>query len=216
MKNLNKVISLVAGVLVLSACGSVSSSTSATGTTAANSTSAASTTTTTTTTTSNVNNLPAAGEDYIQLSGLNGGASSASLQFNTDRTLVVQISALSAPNFTLVGYTNWVEPYGCMSVNITVNGITRGSGVLQVPGVTQNNSECMNAPSSVMVDFSDVTTGDGPVTVTFSGAQYDNCRYTNPDAYGCALTAVWQNHQAAFNAAVQTDGTYLANSPEGE
>ena len=122
----------------------------------------------------------------------------------------VKVEALSAPNMIVPGYTNWVAPYGCMRVSVTVNGSTRTSKILKVAGVTQNNSECMNAPSTDTIDFSDITTGNGPVTVTFSNSEYDNCRYYNILAYGCGMVAVWQNHLIRFNSTVQVDGTYLA------
>ena len=205
--NLSKTLSLVIGVLILSACGSQSSSTLG-GTTSANSTSSSSTTSTSSGS-GNYNNQPNAASQYVQLSGNNGGAFSKTLYFQTSRTLKVKVNALSAPNLTINGYTNWVFPYGCMSVSITVNGVTRTSGVMQVPGVTQTSSQCMNAASSAVIDFSDITTGNGPITVTYNNAQYDNCRYYNPMAYGCVLSTVWQNHQVAFNTTVQTDGTYM-------
>jgi hypothetical protein len=144
----------------------------------------------------------------IQLSGNNGGAFSKVLNFSTSRTLKVKIEALSAPNLTVPGYTNWVFPYGCMRVTVTVNGSTRATQILKVSGV-QAGPECTNSPTSDTLDFSNITTGNGPVTVTISNAEYDNCRYYNPMAYGCGMSAVWQNHQVRLNATVQVDGTYM-------
>jgi hypothetical protein len=209
MKNFNsmsKAVSLVAGVLILSACGSASSRDLSTSTASSNT--SGTTTTTTTTGTGNIYNLPAAPQQRIQLSGNNGGAFSKTLNFSTSKTLKVKVEALSAPNLTINGYTNWVFPYGCMRVSVTVNGSTRSSKILKVSGSTPG-PECTDAPSSDIIDFSDITTGSGPVTVTFSNAEYDNCRYYNPMQYGCGMSAVWQNHQVALNSTVQTDGTYM-------
>ncbi len=206
MKNF-KIVSLVLSVMVLSACGSNSARDNLT-TTSANNTGSTSTTTTTTGS-GNIYNLPAAYQNQVQLSGNNGGAFSKSYTFDTSRKLRVKVEALSAPNLTVPGYTNWVFPYGCMRVTVTVNGSTRTSKILKVAGTTQATAECVNAPSTDIIDFSNVTTGSGQISVTFSNAEYDNCRYYNPMAYGCGMSAVWQNHQVRFNASVETDGTYM-------
>jgi ABC-type Fe3+-hydroxamate transport system substrate-binding protein len=205
MKKIN-LITLIMGLVVLSACGSKSSKT-------APLTSSASNTSTTPALTTqnpvgNVGNLPAAAQQMVQLSGSNGNAFSKSYNFFTSQTLKVRVEALSAPNLLIPGYTNYVFPYGCMRVTVTVNGSTRTSKILKVAG-TQASAECQNAPSVDTIDFSDITTGNGPVVVTFSNAEYDNCRYYDPRAYGCSMSAVWQNHQVRFNATVQVDGTYM-------
>ena len=210
MKNLNgvsKAVSLIAGVLILSACGSQSSRNVALSSSADSSSSTS--TTTAVTGTGNIYNLPAATQNRVQLSGNNGGAFSKTLNFSTSRKLRVKVEALAAPNFTLNGYTNWVAAYGCMRVTVTVNGSTRSTKILKVAGLT--GPECTGAPSSDIIDFSDITTGNGPVTVTFSNAEYDNCRYYNTLQYGCGMKAVWQNHQEALNATVETDNTYMSN-----
>jgi len=46
-------------------------------------------------------------QQSVQLSGNNGGAFSKVLNFTTSRTLKVKVEALSAPNLTVPGYTNW-------------------------------------------------------------------------------------------------------------
>ena len=206
MKNLN-LISLVLSVLVMTACGSQSSINTPLTSTAGNTSGTG--TTATTNSGGNIYNLPAALQQQVQLSGNNGGAFSKTLSFSTSRTLKVKVEALSAPNLTVSGYSNWVFPYGCMRVTVTVNGSTRTSKILKVAGTTQVTAECVNAPSTDTLDFSDITTGNGPVSVTFSNPEYDNCRYSNPLQYGCGMSAVWQNHQVRFNATVQVDGTYL-------
>lgn len=214
MKKLNS-YALMAGLLVLTACGSQSSqdvplvntsnNTSGTNTTGNNNNGG---TNYGNTGSGNIYNLPAAQQEMIQLSGNNGGAFSKILNFSTSRTLKVKVEALSAPNLTVNGYTNWVFPYGCLRLTVTVNGSTRTTKVLRVDG-TPTSSICANAPTSETLDFSNITTGNGPVTVTFSNAEYDNCRYYNPMAYGCGMSAVWQNHQVRFNSTVQVDGTYM-------
>jgi len=207
MKNLNLV--MMFGLVVLTAaCGSQSSRDLPLTTTSNDSSSTSTNTSYTTSTGGNIYNLPAASQQMVQLSGNNGGSFSKTLNFSTSRTLKVKVEALSAPNLTVNGYTNWVFPYGCMRVTVTVNGSTRTSKILKVEG-SQTSSICANAPTSDTIDFSDITTGNGPVTVTFSNAEYDNCRYYNPMAYGCQMSAVWQNHQVRMNATVQVDGTYM-------
>lgn len=208
MKNL-KIISLFAAVLALSACGSSSSRDLQLISTSDNTTGNNNNTNPNIPNgTGNIYNLPAAPQQRVQLSGNNGGAFSKSLSFTTDHTLRVKVEALSAPNLTISGYTNWVFPYGCMRVSVTVNGSTRTSKILKVSG-GQAGPECQGAPSTDTLDFSNVMTGSGQVTVTFSNAEYDNCRYTYPLQYGCGMTAVWMNHQVAFNATVQVDNTYM-------
>ena len=195
-------------VVLTAACGSQSSRDLPLTTTSNDSSNTSTNTSYTTSTGGNIYNLPAATQQMVQLSGNNGGAFTKTLNFSTSRTLKVKVEALSAPNLTVNGYTNWVFPYGCMRVTVTVNGSTRTSKILKVEG-SQTSSICANAPTSDIIDFSDITTGNGPVTVSFSNAEYDNCRYYNPMAYGCQMSAVWQNHQVRMNATVQVDGTYM-------
>lgn len=128
----------------------------------------------------------------------------------TSRTLRVKIKPLPAPNLDVPGYTNWVFPYGCLSVSVTVNGMTRGTQVLRVEGVSQPSSSlCKDAPTSQILDFTDVMSGTGDTMVTISNANYDNCRGYNNMIYGCSMSAVWQNHRAAMEVVVQKDGEYM-------
>lgn len=158
----------------------------------------------------NIYNLPAAPQQMIQLSGLNGNAFSRDLTFSTSRTLKVKVEALSAANLIIPGYTNWIFPYGCLRISVKVNGSTRQTKILRVASADQaSTSECKNAPTSEILDFSDITTGNGPVTVTFSNSEYDNCRTYDPMKYGCSMKAVWQDHQVRLNATVQVDGTWM-------
>ncbi len=157
----------------------------------------------------NIYTIPAPYQNTVQLSGNNGGVFSKTMNFSTSSTLKIKVEALSAPNCTIPGYQAWVFPYGCMRVSVTVNGSTRQTKILKVAGTTQVTAECVNAPSTDILDFSDITTGDGPISVTFSNAEYDNCHSNNPIAYGCGMSAVSQkSHQVRFNTTIQTDNTY--------
>lgn len=212
MKKFNS-IGLIAAVLVLSACGSQStrdSWNSANGGATTSGSSTGTTGTTGTQTGENTYNLPAASEQRIEMSGQNGTDPTKTLNFNSSRTLRVKISPLSAPNITVPGYSNWVFPYGCLQVTVSVNGITKMTQVLRVNGMSQS-SQCANAPTSEVLDFSSQMSGNGPVTVTVQNAVYDNCRYNWPMYYGCSMSQVWQSHRVAMNVQVQVDGTYMAN-----
>jgi len=159
----------------------------------------------------NIYNLPLAPERVASISGVGGPQPTQSFSVSTSATLKVKITALPAPHLTLSGYTGWVFPYGCMQVRVTVNGSTQTTQVLKVADAPQGMaSPCANAPSSQILDFGNAMTGAGPVTVTISDAQYDNCRYYYyPLTYGCSLSAMFKNHMASANVAIQTDGTWL-------
>lgn len=209
MKNF-KFVTVALSLVVLSACGSKSSRDQLGSNSTSNNTAI---TYPTPSGVGNVNNLPAAQQQQIQLSGmsLSTGTKNITLdsERSTSRKLRIKVTALSAPNMTVPGYTNWVFPYGCMRVTVTVNGSSRQSKILKVSGMAQATAECQNAPSSDIIDFSDITTGYGNVSITYSNAEYDNCRYYNPMAYGCGMSAVWQNHQVRFNTTIETDGYYM-------
>jgi hypothetical protein len=160
--------------------------------------------------TNNVYNLPLAPERVVEISGQGGMTPAFRFTAQTSRTLKVKVAALPAPHLTVPGYTNWVFPYGCVRMRVTVNGTTQATQVLRVADVPQGtNSPCANAPTSQVLDFSDAMTGDGPVDVIVSSPDYDNCRSYNPMSYGCQMSAVWMNHMAAANVSIQTDGTWL-------
>jgi hypothetical protein len=211
MKNFNSLV-LIAGMTLMAACGSQTSSVTTLGGSASGSGSGTQTGSSSYVSgdnTSNVYNLPAASEQRIEMSGTNGTDSNKNLSFNTSRTLKVKISPLSAPNITIPGYNNWVFPYGCLQVTVAVNGITKMTKVLRVNGMTAS-SQCADAPTSETLDFTSQMSGSGPVTVTMQNAVYDNCRYSWPMYYGCYMTQVWQSHRVAMNVQVQTDGTWMA------
>jgi len=197
-------------LLLLTACGS----TSATGSTTGGSSVLATATATPnpTATPGNIYDLPDAPIYDAQINGAGGAVPSVSYSIQTSRTLNVMITPQPAPNLTLAGYTNWVFPYGCLSLSVTVNGQTQYTGVMQVAGVTQAaNSVCANAPTSQVLNFSNDINGNGPTSVKVSNADYDNCRYTNPMIYGCGMSAIFQNHIVSALVQIQGDGTYMGN-----
>lgn len=158
----------------------------------------------------NIYNLPAAPQQRLELSGNNSTEFKKTLLVQTGRTLRIKVKPLPAPNVTIPGYTNWVFPYGCLSVSVTVNGMTRSTQTLRVEGVTQgSNSPCANAPTSQIIDFTDQMTGTGQTQIEVSNANYDNCRQYWPLNYGCSMSAIWQNHRVALDATIQVDGTYM-------
>lgn len=158
----------------------------------------------------NIYGLPGASQQPVTLGGNNSSSYTQTLTFQTSRTLRVKIKPLPAPNITVPGYTNWVFPYGCVSVSVTVNGMTRGTQVLRVEGVAQGqSSQCANAPTSQVLDFTDVMTGTGTTQVVFSNANYDNCRQYWPLNYGCSMSAIWQEHKVKIDTTVQVDGTWM-------
>ena len=211
MKNINLILTVMSTV-ALTACGSTSmressavvagsSTTTGSGTGLGSGTGG---------TGGNTYNLPAASQQRIELGGNSSVDFQKTLTFMTSRTLKVKIKPLPAPNIVVPGYTNWVFPYGCMSVSVTVNGMTRGTQVLKVEGVAQGQTtQCANATTSKVLDFTDFMTGTGSTVVVISNANYDNCRYYWPLNYGCGMSAVWQNHRVAMDSTVQVDGTWM-------
>jgi hypothetical protein len=148
----------------------------------------------------NIYNLPLATENTVQLSGVNGAAFTKALTFNTStHTLKVKIKPLSAPG--------GIFPYDCITVFVAVNGVFKDTVVLRVSGVSPSG-QCVNAPTSQTLDYSNLMTG-GPVTVTISNPQSNNCR-NNPTNFGCGMTPALQNQKVALRATVQVDGTYMA------
>ena len=201
--------SMVGLMVLLSACGSNSTRDRTLGQSGLSDGSGSSPTSNTNTG-GNVYNLPLAPERVVEITGQGGMTPGYRISAETSRTLKVKVSALPAPRLTVPGYTNWVFPYGCLRLRVTVNGTTQSTQVLRVADAAQgSNSPCANAPTSQVLDFSDAMTGDGPVDVIVSSPDYDNCRTYNPMYYGCQMSAVWMNHMAAANVSVQTDGTWL-------
>ena len=203
-----KILSLVIGVALLSACGSQTSRSTLTASGSTTSTTPSGTITTTGG--GNIYNLPAAPEQTIKLSGVNGPAPIQTINLSTSHTLKVKITALNAANYIIQNYSGWTKPYGCFQVSVSVNGVTQTTQVLKVANMQQGNtSACANAPDHQVLDFTNAMTGSGNITISFTAPQYDNCRYYWPMNYGCQMSAVWQNDMSAFNAATQYDGTWM-------
>ena len=157
----------------------------------------------------NIYNLPAAPSYNAQINGVAGAVPTVSYAIQTSRTLKVKITPLSAPNMTLPGYTGFVFPYGCLRMQVTVNGQTQTTGVLRVDAIA--SVTCSTAPTYQVLDFSNAVTGNGVTNVTISNADYDNCRaWGNTFAYGCSMSAMFANHVAAATAQIQGDGYYMS------
>ena len=167
--------------------------------------------------TGNINNLPLAPEFDAHISGMTGVQPSASYTTGTSNLLRIKVTPLAAPNLIIAPYTNWVFPYGCLTVQVHVNGITRTTQYLRVAGTYQApGSPCADAPDHQILDFTGSSFGSGNITVTIDNPTYDNCRnwwplnYGSQSTYNCNMSAVWKNHMVAATIAVQTDGTYLS------
>ena len=211
MKNLN-VFLLGMSVLALTACGTQSTrDSSGTNTTSGNSTTTVTATPTPTATPQNVNNLPAAYQTAVQLSGNGGSNPSYTVSsLTTSRTLKVKVTPLAAPQ---IPGTAWVFPYGCLSVQVTVDGSTQQTNPIPVGTASSGVSPQCSGNNYAVLDFSNVMTGDnlggGRVSVSVHDADYDNCRsYYSPYYYGCYMIALYKTHMAALNLTIETDGTY--------
>ena len=202
----SNILSTAIAVLVLSACGSQVAKQSTTGAAAT----ATSTSTVTGNQTGNIYNLSQAPEFDAKINGAGGTVPSVSQTIATSRTLKIKVTPLGAPNLTLPGYTNWVFPYGCLRLQVKVNGTTQTTKILKVAGVSQGaTSQCADAPTYQVLDFTNAMTGNGTITVSVSNAEYDNCRYTWPMNYGCSMSAVFKTHMAEATIATQVDNTYM-------
>ncbi len=106
--------------------------------------------------TGNIYGLAPAPQSMFQITGDTGTARSWSpgTAFSSETKLKVKISPLPATNITVPGYNNWVFPYGCMSVQVTVNGSTQTTVPLKVPGMVQSpGSPCANASGIASTRF---------------------------------------------------------------
>jgi len=160
--------------------------------------------------TGNIYNLPLAPEFTATLTGTTGSQPSASYSTGTSHLIRVKVTPLSAPNLLNSTYQNWVFPYGCLRLRVTVNGVTRTTQALKVGNMYQSStSPCANSAESEILDFSNTANGANNISVTVTNAEYDNCRQFWPMNYGCSMSAVFANHVVASTIAVQTDGTYL-------
>ncbi|MBC7396152.1 MAG: hypothetical protein H7333_01815 [Bdellovibrionales bacterium] len=204
--NMSKIFSLVAGLIVMSACGSQVAREGSTVLGSAASTASGSQTGIV----GNVGSSRQAPEYLAKINGANGAVPAANFEVKTSRTLRVKVTPLAAPNLTLPGYTNWVFPYGCLRLQVSINGTTQSTQILRVDGTSQGaTSACKDAPTSQILDFTNAMTGSGPAVLTVSNAEYDNCRYTWPMNYGCSMSAIFATHIIAASIATQVDGTWL-------
>lgn len=202
MKKFNLMAIITAGFL-LTACGSSSTRDSTINGSGFNNTS-------NTTSPGNIYNWPLAPEFFAALTGLDGANPTQSYSTGTSQTLKVKVTPLSAPNLAIQGFGGWAFAYGCISLQVHVNGTTQMTQVLRVASVTQaQNSPCANAPTSQILNFNNAMSGANAVDVIVSNAQYDNCRTMDPNAYGCSMKPVWKNHRVGAQIAVQVDGTWL-------
>ena len=212
MKNANNVLnglSLVLVMMALSACGSRSANNANLTSSGQNS---GSTTVNSGNATGNIYGLAPAPEANFQLTGSAGTMPTAVFSDVTETKLKIKITPLPASAITAPGYGNWTFIYGCLSVNVTVNGVTKNTGYIKVPGIPQGPySPCANSAEYKVLDFSSNLTGNGPVTITVKNAFYDNCRlYGNQNNYNCTPSAVYQTHVVNGMITINTNDTYMA------
>jgi hypothetical protein len=225
MKKVNGFIFVLASVLMV-ACGSSSTRDFTTSGLGGGTTGGSTSGSTSGSGGGNIYNLPLAPEFQAVLTGSTGQQPTVSQSYGTSHLIRVKVTPNSAQNLLNTTYQNWVFPYGCLQLKVTVNGIVRQTQVLKVANVYQEpNSPCANAPESEILEFSNSASGALPVDVTVSNAVYDNCRGLDPMDYGgtcnpyfnglywvtpsAGMKAVFANHVVAATIAVQTDGTYL-------
>lgn len=202
MKKLNLIPLMMAGAL-LAACGSSSTRDSTISNSGFNTSSGSSSA-------GNIYNLPLAPEYIAKISGAAGSSPSQVYSVGTSRTLRIKVTPVSAPNMAIAGFGAWNFAYGCAAVQVHVNGASQMTQMLRVGSVAQaQNSPCANAPTSQILNFDNAMSGAGTVSVIVSNAQYDNCRTMDPNAYGCAMKAVWTDHFVGSKVAIQTDNTWL-------
>jgi hypothetical protein len=230
MKKTNGFIFVLASVLLVS-CGSSSTRDFTTSGLGGGTTGGSTGGSTSGGTEGNIYNLPLAPEFQAVLTGSTGQQPTVSQSYGTSHLIRVKVTPLSAVNLLNATYKNWVFPYGCLQLKVTVNGIQRQTQILKLANVYQEpNSPCANAPESQILEFSNSASGAAPVNITVSDAVYDNCRGLDPMDYGgtcnpyisgyfygypqyttpsAGMKAVFANHAIAATIAVQTDGTYL-------
>ena len=207
--------SLVLIAALASACGSQSEHITDLGTGNGNQTGGNSTPTPTPG--QNPNGLPVAPSTDFNITGATGTDPIVTFSEVTDTVLRIKVKPLPAPNITVSGYSNRVIPYGCVSLRVTVNAVPRSTKVMKVEGVTESPfSQCKDAPTSDTLDFSDVLSAQGPVSIKIEAANYDNCRlnvsqfgYYGYMYYGCSMSQVWQNHRVAGSVQIQTNSYWM-------
>ena len=162
----------------------------------------------------NISNLQDAKITRIAINGpqssiVNGRSQTITVQ--TSRTLKVKVTAVGAPRLTLEGYTGWVFPYGCLRLQVKVNGQFKYTDILRVDGVASGNTAaCAGAPSHQVLDFTNDVTGNGTTSVVVSDPEYDNCRDNWPLHYGCQMSPIFKDHIVAADIQIQTDNLYMS------
>lgn len=132
----------------------------------------------------------------------------------TDSILRVKVIAGQSANMTLPGYQAYSFPYGCVQYTVTVRGRSVRTDVLRVEG--GDSSDCPNAPTEQIIDFSERVNGGEPVTVQVDRAKYNlYCRlwwygyiYGYSNLY-CPTRTVYRTHYVSGDLAIEVNGTSL-------
>jgi hypothetical protein len=152
----------------------------------------------------NTQNLPTAPSYSYALNGYNGNVTSQTkIPPNTESLLRIKITALPNANFSF-------GAYGCMSVQVAVDGTVQRTIALAVPGFP--SQLCSGASNSQILDFSASLAGTGSHTITFNSVMSDNCygQYgAGPYTYECMMRTAYRTHSVSFTAQIQTDGYWM-------
>jgi len=136
---------------------------------------------------------------------------------NTDSLLKVRITSGPAGNLTLPGYSNYTARYGCVGYTISPmscdfngeNCLDIGAGVAVILAVEgESHSNCSNAPTSVVKDFSVWLGGPGPIKIKVDNAKYDHFCYEKSFLIGqCSspLGRVYDYHTATGTLDIQVN-----------
>jgi len=134
-------------------------------------------------------------------------------QISTDNILKVKLTSGAPTTLPCTGYT---ANYSCLQYTVTVG--TRSQTTMVSYGTPPTGSPCdlAKATNSVTLDFGDqVTAGHGPMAVSVSQPQSDNC-HANPYAFqlfgssavqyvGCAMAPIYANQIASGTLAILTN-----------
>lgn len=138
-------------------------------------------------------------------------------EITTDSILKVRVFAESGGRVTIPGYRNFSVHAGCVSFEVHVNGQSRRTTTLAVPGA--DNTNCPNAPESQLMDFSTRVSRavSAPVTVKIKRPQYDvYCQWYQENFFFnahsmeslyCPMRNAFQNHSVPGRVEVQVNGT---------
>jgi len=147
----------------------------------------------------------------FSVSGSQGEDPEEVFTVNTDSVLRLRVTSGPAQAIDLPG-VSFTARYGCVQYAITVNGRTADTVILSVEG--EDNQHCPDAPTSVLMDFSDRLGGPDAPTITVSDARYDfYCRLWFRGVIGggynlyCPIRAAFKNHILSGTLKVQVNGT---------